>query len=59
MKKVYFYQSTPEPQVWERMVENVNGETVFQTPWKICEKLNGDSQEITSESKRIEILEAA
>ena len=59
MKKIYFYESNPEPKVWERMIENVDGVVVLQTPWKICENLNGNCQEITSESKQIEILEAA
>jgi len=33
------------------MVESVDGKTVSKTPWVISEKLNGDSQKITSKNK--------
>lgn len=58
MKKVYFYESNPEPKVWEKIVEEVDGEMVFQTPWKICDNMNGNCQEITSETKQVEFLTA-
>lgn len=35
MRKVYFYESKPEPQVWEKTIENVEGMTTYETPWKI------------------------
>jgi len=33
------------------MTESVDGKIVSQTPWVISEKLNGDSQKITSKNK--------
>jgi len=33
------------------MVETINGKTVSQTPWVVSEKLNGDSQKISSKNK--------
>lgn len=35
MRKVYFYESNPEPQVWEKTIENVEGSITYETPWKI------------------------
>ncbi|AJW71088.1 hypothetical protein NADRNF5_1403 [Nitrosopumilus adriaticus] len=35
MKKIYFYESNPEPQVWEKIIDNVEGKTQYETPWKL------------------------
>ena len=43
MKKIHFFESVPEPKVWEKMVRTINGKTVSQTSWVLCEKLNVDS----------------
>lgn len=51
MKKIYFYETDPEPQICGKMVENINGKIVSQTPWMNSEKLNGDSQKIMSKAK--------
>ncbi len=33
MRKIYFYETNPEPQVWEKTIDNVGGRT-YETPWK-------------------------
>jgi len=40
MRKIHFFESIPEPKVWEKMVQTINGKTVSQTSWVISEKLN-------------------
>lgn len=55
MRKIYFFESVPEPKVWEKMVQTINGKAVSQTCWVISKKLNGDSQKITYKNKN-EIL---
>ena len=42
MKKVYYYESNPEPKIWERIVENVDGELKVQTPWRVSERFDAN-----------------
>lgn len=55
MRKIHFFESVPEPKVWEKMVETINGKTISKTPWVLSETLNGDSQKIVCANKN-EIL---
>lgn len=57
MRKIYFYESNPEHKVWEKTTENVEGKIISETPWKICERQNGDTQRIRSETNEIKTLE--
>ena len=57
MRKIYFYESCPETKVWEKMVENINGKIMSETPWKICEKINNNSQKIMYKTDNRKILE--
>ena len=44
MQKIYYFESDPEPKVWEKMIENKNGKITYETPWMISDGFNGNSQ---------------
>lgn len=35
MKKVYYIESNPEPKVWEKNVENIDGKIIIESSWKL------------------------
>ncbi|AJW71288.1 hypothetical protein NADRNF5_1607 [Nitrosopumilus adriaticus] len=37
VKKVYFFESNPEPRVWEKLVEKIDDEYVSDSPWELHE----------------------
>ena len=57
MKKIYFFESNPEPKIWEKIIDNVEGEIIHDIPWKISERRIDDSQKNMSESSQNRILE--
>jgi len=57
MRKIYFYESSPDTKVWEKMIENVNGKIMSETPWKICERLDNNSQKTMYKTNKNKILE--
>jgi hypothetical protein len=38
MKKIYYFESTPEHKAWEKSVDTRNGEIVKESFWEISKK---------------------
>ena len=38
VKKVYFFESGPEPKVWEKLTTTVGGKILAETTWEPCKK---------------------
>jgi len=38
MKKIYYFESTPEHTSWEKLVDTSNGKIVTESFWEISKK---------------------